>query len=216
MKRIVEIIFAFTISIFAFYACIKDEYGSLKNIDKTVHILGSELHIPIGTTDTIRHYDFFDTVDNSYYVNTDTIEFDSATNEAVSKVLRLMYLSPETEVAVFAKFWNTVPRYAKATVYALDGDNNRLDYAPIEYKINQAGANYTTTVTEGWIVLNDRNKKLIDMRKLEVAIEVCENDTVNKIPILPNNFLKGELKLRIKNGITTNLDSLINVINEEF
>ncbi|MDR2511508.1 MAG: hypothetical protein LBC89_03465 [Bacteroidales bacterium] len=216
MKRTFQIISVLTISIIAFYACIKEEYGSLKNIDKTVHILGSELYIPVGRTDTIHHFDIFDTVDNSYYVHTDTLAFDSATNEIVSKVLRLMYLSPETEVAIFAKFWNTLPRYAKATVYALDENNSRINYGPLEYAINQAGTGYTTTVTEGWIVLNDRDKKLSNMKKLEVSIDMSENDTVNPTPILPNNFLKGELKLRLRNGITTNIDSLINVINEGF
>ncbi|GHV36785.1 hypothetical protein FACS1894178_8350 [Bacteroidia bacterium] len=216
MKRTFKIISVLTISIIAFHACIKEEYGLLKNIDTTVHILGSELYIPVGTTDTIRHFDIFDTLDNSYYNSVDTIAFDSATNEIVSKVLRLMYLSPETEVAVFVKFWNTFPRYGKATVYALDENDSRINYGPLEYAINQAGAGYTTTVTEGWITLNDRDKKLVDMKKLEVTIEMSESDTANPIPILPDNFLKAELKLRVKNGITTNLDSLINVIQEEF
>jgi hypothetical protein len=213
MKTISKIIIAL-FAMFALWACVKEEYNTDK-LSYEVKLLGDSLYIPIATTATMYNSDIWkDTTPQGYFIGSDTVTLDSATLNLLKNVLDLVYLSPETQVDLLLKFWNTHPRYAEGSVYFLDEFDQELNYDPINVRINQAGPNYQQTITDIVVPVHDHDQVLVDMRKVVYHYEVTENDPNNPIEMLPTNTLKGQVKMRLLNGITADVRDLIEIIKE--
>jgi hypothetical protein len=121
-------------------------------------------------------------------------------------------MSPETQVDLLLKFWNTHPYEAKVYVYFLDELDQELNYEPVSLRVENCGPNYLETISNLIVSVRDRDQVLINMRKIVIEYRVT-NDPANLLPVLKENYLKGQVKMRLLNGITVDIKDLIDTIN---
>ena len=106
------------------------------------------------------------------------------------------------KLELIGSFYNSIPLELNVELTPLDKDFQKINVIPATQVINAGAVDGSAVKTDLSVVINDPQSLLKGLKAFELKFTANSNETVAGTPIKPSNFVKADLKVRLKGGIS--------------
>ncbi len=105
------------------------------------------------------------------------------------------------EMEVLGSFYNSIPLELNVTLTPLDKDFQKINITPVNQIISAGAKDGSAVKSNLSLKLNDPSGLLKNLKAFQLDFAAKSNETVAGAPIKPDNFVKADLRLRLKGGV---------------
>lgn len=105
------------------------------------------------------------------------------------------------EMEVLGSFYNSIPLELNVTLTPLDKDLQKINITPVNQIISAGAKDGSAVKSNLSLKLNDPSGLLKNLKAFQLDFTAKSNETVAGAPIKPENFVKADLRLRLKGGV---------------
>jgi len=102
---------------------------------------------------------------------------------------------------IFGDVLNSIPLQLDFTMYPLDKDNNYIAVDSVSQVIKSGAFDGSAVSSKISLKFEDPDGLMKDVRGFELVFKACTNGTPAGTAIKPENYIKADLKVRLKGGI---------------
>ncbi|MCK9311337.1 MAG: DUF4621 domain-containing protein, partial [Bacteroidales bacterium] len=103
---------------------------------------------------------------------------------------------------IFGEVLNSIPLQLDFTIIPMDKDNNYIAVDSVSQIINSGAFDGTAVSSKLSLKFEDPDGLMKDVRGFELVFKACTNGTPAGTPIKPENYIKADLNVRLKGGIS--------------